>query len=61
MQQCGKTVTRERLHTLLYDMERDVASNTLEVYVSHLRKKLGGDSIQTLRGIGYRLRPGSAA
>ena len=42
-------------------MERDVASNTLEVYVSHLRKKLGGDSIQTLRGIGYRLRPGSAA
>ena len=61
MQQCGKTVTRERLHTLLYDMERDVASNTLEGYVSHLRKKLGGDSIQTLRGIGYRLRPGSAA
>jgi DNA-binding response OmpR family regulator len=56
---CGKTVTRERLHTLLYDWDRDVSSNTLEVYISRLRKRFGDDIIQTLRGIGYRLRLGS--
>jgi DNA-binding response OmpR family regulator len=56
LRHCGKTVTRESLHTLLYDWESDVSSNTLEVYISHLRKKLGNDSIQTLRGVGYRLR-----
>ena len=61
LRHCGKTVTRERLHTLLYDGERDISSSTLEVYVSHLRKKLGSDIIQTLRGVGYRLRPGSLA
>ncbi|OYY74106.1 MAG: hypothetical protein B7Y40_06750 [Gammaproteobacteria bacterium 28-57-27] len=61
MQQCGKTVSRERLHALLYDWERDVASNTLEVFISNLRKKLGSQSIQTLRGLGYRLRPGGGS
>lgn len=59
MRQCGKTVPRERLHDTLYDMERDVVSNTLEVFVSHLRKKLGNHTIQTLRGVGYRLHVGS--
>lgn len=59
MQHCGKTVARERLHALLYDWDRDVSSNTLEVYVSSLRKKLGAQTIQTLRGIGYRLRAGA--
>jgi two-component system OmpR family response regulator len=56
MRHCGKTVTRERLHALLYDLDGDIASNTLEVFISHLRKRLGSERIQTLRGIGYRLR-----
>jgi two-component system, OmpR family, response regulator len=32
-----------------------VGSNTLEVFISHLRRKLGRERIETLRGLGYRL------
>jgi len=39
----------------LYAFEAEVESNTVEVHVSRLRKKLGRDAIRTLRGIGYRV------
>lgn len=55
MLHAGKTVQRERLQQDLYDWNDDIGSNTLEVYIHHLRRKLGSDSIRTIRGEGYRL------
>jgi two-component system response regulator BasR len=51
----GKTVNRDRLQQDLYDWQDDIGSNTLEVYIHHLRKKIGTELIKTIRGEGYRL------
>lgn len=51
----GRFVSRARIEEDLYSRGEDVGSNTVEVYVSQLRKQLGADSIETLRGVGYRL------
>ena len=55
MLHAGKTVQRDRLQQDLYDWNDDIGSNTLEVYIHHLRRKIGADSIKTVRGEGYRL------
>lgn len=55
MLHAGKTVQRDRLQQDLYDWNDDIGSNTLEVYIHHLRRKIGADSIKTIRGEGYRL------
>jgi two-component system OmpR family response regulator len=47
--------TREALQDALYGLDEEADSNTLEVFVSRLRRKLGREHIQTLRGLGYRL------
>lgn len=47
--------TRERLQDALYGFHDEADSNTLEVFISRLRRKLGRTHIQTLRGLGYRL------
>lgn len=51
----GRFVTRARLEESIYRWGEEIGSNTVEVYVSHLRKRLGGATIETLRGVGYRL------
>ncbi|SDI99086.1 two-component system, OmpR family, response regulator/two-component system, OmpR family, response regulator QseB [Pseudomonas delhiensis] len=51
--QPGKVFTRERLTQLLYGWDEEAESNTLEVHIYHLRKKLSGELIRTVRGIGY--------
>ena len=48
-------MTKPQLEERLYALDSEVESNTIEVYVSRLRKKLGRDAIETLRGLGYRL------
>jgi DNA-binding response OmpR family regulator len=48
--------SRAQLEESLYAWGEEVESNALEVYIHHLRKKLGADFIQTVRGLGYRLR-----
>ncbi|WP_337261449.1 MULTISPECIES: two-component system response regulator PmrA [unclassified Serratia (in: enterobacteria)] len=55
----GQTVNRELLQQDLYTWNDDLGSNTLEVHVHNLRRKLGKDRIRTVRGIGYRLEPAS--
>jgi len=57
MHRPGAVVSRTELTEHLYaqDFERD--SNTIEVFVGRLRKKLPPDSIETVRGLGYRLVP----
>ncbi|AYD03570.1 response regulator transcription factor [Neorhizobium sp. NCHU2750] len=51
----GAIVSKAQIEEALYAFGSEVESNTVEVYVSRLRKKLGRDNIATLRGIGYRL------
>jgi two-component system OmpR family response regulator len=48
-------LTKSQLEDQLYSFDAEVESNTIEVYVSRLRRKLGRDVIETLRGLGYRL------
>ncbi|MCJ8052487.1 response regulator transcription factor [Shinella curvata] len=48
-------VSKGEIEEALYAFGSEIESNTVEVYVSRLRKKLGKDCVETLRGIGYRL------
>ena len=56
MRHPGHLRSRAQLEASLYAWGEEVESNALEVYIHHLRKKLGADFIQTVRGLGYRLR-----
>ncbi|MEZ5841441.1 MAG: response regulator transcription factor [Hyphomicrobiales bacterium] len=61
MMHIGKVVSRTELVEHLYDQDFDRDSNTIEVFVGRLRKKLKVDAIETVRGLGYRMqRPGNA-
>ncbi|SDI18614.1 response regulator transcription factor [Aliiruegeria lutimaris] len=51
----GRVLSRAQLEEHLYNFDAAIESNTIEVHVSRLRKKLGRDSIETERGLGYRL------
>jgi two-component system OmpR family response regulator len=53
----GRVVSRSELVEHLYDQDFDRDSNTVEVFVGRLRKKLGVDLIQTVRGLGYLVSP----
>ena len=54
----GRIVSRGELTEHLYDQDFDRDSNTIEVFVGRLRKKLGVDLIQTVRGLGYLIDRG---
>ncbi|MDP4822784.1 MAG: response regulator transcription factor, partial [Aestuariivirgaceae bacterium] len=49
----GRVVSRAELVEHLYDQDFDRDSNTIEVFVGRLRKKLGVDVLRTIRGLGY--------
>jgi len=53
----GRVVSRTELVEHMYDQDFDRDSNTIEVFVGRLRKKLACDVIQTVRGLGYSLSP----
>ena len=58
----GEVVSRTDLTEHIYDQDFDRDSNTIEVFVGRLRKKLGAEIITTVRGLGYRLeQPGEEA
>jgi two-component system, OmpR family, response regulator len=57
MHHSGRVVSRSELVEHLYDQDFDRDSNTIEVFVGRIRKKLGVDVIQTVRGLGYLLTP----
>ena len=54
----GKVLSRTELIEHIYDQDFDRDSNTIEVFIGRLRRKLGADLIHTVRGIGYRLADG---
>lgn len=53
----GRVVSRTEIIEHLYDQDFDRDSNTIEVFVGRLRKKLGTDLIRTIRGLGYAVEP----
>lgn len=55
MHHIGEVVSRTELVEHLYDQDFDRDSNTIEVFVGRLRKKMGSDMIETVRGMGYRI------
>ena len=55
MRNAGRFVSRARLEEGIYSWGEEVGSNTVEVYVSRLRKRFGGEAIETMRGVGYRM------
>jgi two-component system, OmpR family, response regulator len=57
----GRVVSRTELVEHLYDQDFDRDSNTIEVFVGRLRKKLDPNLIQTVRGLGYCLQPPDAS
>ena len=57
MHHSGRVVSRTELVEHLYEQDFDRDSNTIEVFVGRIRKKLGVDVIQTVRGLGYLLTP----
>ncbi|KKD36763.1 MAG: response regulator transcription factor [Limnoraphis robusta] len=52
-----QVMSREQLLDRVWGYDYDPGSNIVDVYVGYLRKKLGGDRIETVRGMGYRLCP----
>ena len=58
VQRPGQVISKAQLEDRLYAFGAEVESNTIEVHVSRLRKKLGAGAVETLRGMGYRLGDG---
>jgi two-component system, OmpR family, copper resistance phosphate regulon response regulator CusR len=57
----GQVLSREQLLSHVWGYDYDPGSNVVDVYVGYLRRKLGSGSINTLRGVGYRLETGPTA
>jgi DNA-binding response OmpR family regulator len=58
VESAGRVLTKEVLEQRLYGWGEEVASNTIEVHISNLRKKLPEHLIQTIRGVGYTVGRG---
>jgi two-component system response regulator QseB len=55
LRNAGRFVSRPRLEEGIYSWGEEVGSNTVEVYISRLRKRFGSPAIETMRGVGYRI------
>jgi DNA-binding response OmpR family regulator len=55
MRHPNQVLSRQQLLDLVWGYDYEPGSNVVDVYVGYLRKKLGNDLIQTVRGMGYRL------
>ena len=59
MLNAGRVLSREQLEQHLYSWGQEVDSNAVEVHIHHLRRKLGTDTIRTVRGVGYVMQKGT--
>ena len=55
LQRPGMVLTRNQLHDKLYGWDGDVGSNTVEVFIHSLRRKIGYEYIENVRSVGYRI------
>lgn len=57
MLNAGKIISRAQIEEGIYDLNRsmEIESNAVEVHISALRRKLGKEFIETIRGLGYRV------
>ncbi|MBN9074821.1 MAG: response regulator transcription factor [Rhizobiales bacterium] len=53
LQRRGSVIAKDRIEDALYAFGSEIESNTVEVYVSRLRRKIGRETIRTVRGVGY--------
>lgn len=58
LRHAGQVLSREQLLSHVWGYDFDPGSNVVDVYIRYLRKKLGDDVVETVRGMGYRLRTG---
>lgn len=58
LENLGRILSKEQLEGRLYEWGEEVASNTIEVHVSNIRKKLPANYIKTVRGVGYVVSKG---
>jgi two-component system OmpR family response regulator len=56
MRHPGEVLTRNQILDHVWDFAYDRGSNVVDVYVGYLRRKVGADELETVRGVGYRLR-----
>ena len=56
MRNAGQVLTREQLVSKAWGQDLALCSNVVDVYIRYLRRKVGPDSIETVRGLGYRFR-----
>ncbi len=62
VQRPNSLLSKAQLEERLYSFDTEVESNTIEVHIARLRKKIGAEMIETVRGMGYKLRePGRSA
>jgi DNA-binding response OmpR family regulator len=55
LERAGRVLSRQHFEESLYGWDEEIESNTIEVHIHHLRKKLGPDLIRTVRGVGYTI------
>jgi DNA-binding response OmpR family regulator len=55
LERANRIVSKTQLQNAVYDWSSDVESNTIEVYIHQLRRKLGAETIKTIRGLGYTI------
>ncbi|OZB31539.1 MAG: DNA-binding response regulator [Ferrovum sp. 34-44-207] len=48
-------LSRKKLEAKIYDWNDEIGSNSIQVFIHHLRKKLGEDAIRNIRGVGYKI------
>ena len=56
MERPGTIRSKSEIEERLYGWQEEIESNTVEVHIHHLRAKIGRDAIETVRGLGYRLK-----
>lgn len=56
LENAGKVLSKFRIEDSLYAWGHEIESNTIEVHIHNLRKKIGADMIKTIRGVGYVIR-----
>jgi DNA-binding response OmpR family regulator len=59
MENIGKVLSKDSLENILYSWNESIESNTIEVHIHHLRKKIDKNIIKTIRGVGYIIEEGN--